>query len=86
MMTFSSHIHVHVAVYICISQERIKTGDPGAESEREAEFQRHKQVLVSVVRRVIGRCRDGEEEEELPFINSFLQNYDSEDKVRLGVC
>ena len=41
---------------------------------------------MSVVRRVIGRCRDGEEEEELPFINSLLQNYDSEDKVRPSVC
>ena len=54
-------------------------------SEREAEFQRHKQVMVSAVRRVISRCRDGKEEEELPFINSLLQNYDSEDKVNIIV-
>ena len=65
-------------------QKRIKTGDPGAESEREVEFQRNKQVLVSAVRRVIGRCRDRDEKEEIPFINSLLQNYDNEDKVRLS--
>ena len=61
------------------------SGDPGPMSEREAEFQRHKQVMVSAVRRVISRCRDGKEEEELPFINSLLQNYDSEDKVNIIV-
>ena len=37
--------------------------------------------MVSIVRRVISRCRDGKEEEDLPFISSLLQNYDSEDKV-----
>ena len=64
-------------------QERIKTGDPGAESEREAEFQRNKQVMVDVVKRVISHNRDGKECEEIPFINSLLQNYDSEEKVKI---
>ena len=36
---------------------------------------------MGVVRRVVSRCRDGKEKEELPFIQSLLQNYDSEDKV-----
>ena len=61
-------------------QERIKTG-PG--SDREVEFQRNKLVMVSVVKRVIGQRRDGGGLEELPFIDSLLQNYDSEDKVWL---
>ena len=52
-------------------------------SEREVEFQRNKQVMVNAVKRVIGRCRDGKEHEDIPFINSLLQNYDDEDKVRL---
>ena len=64
-------------------QDRIKTGDPGAESEREAEFQRNKQVMVDVVKRVISHNRDGKEREEIPFINSLLQNYDSEEKVKV---
>ena len=37
--------------------------------------------MVKIVKRVIGQCRDGKEHEEIPFINSLLQNYDSEDKV-----
>ena len=45
------------------------------------EFQRNKQVMVRIVKRVIGHCRDGKEHEEIPFINSLLQNYDDEDKV-----
>ena len=55
------------------------------ESEREAEFQRNKQVMVDVVKRVIGHNRDGKEREEIPFINSLLQNYDSEEKVKVQV-
>ena len=58
-------------------------GDPGVKSEREVEFQRNKQVMVNAVKRVIGRCRDGKEHEDIPFINSLLQNYEDEDKVRL---
>ena len=41
--------------------------------------------MVSIVKRVISQCRDGKEHEEIPFINSLLQNYDSEDKV-MSVC
>ena len=39
--------------------------------------------MVSVVKRVIDKRRDGGGLEELPFIDSLLQNYDSEDKVWL---
>jgi hypothetical protein len=70
---------------ILLLQERVKTGDPAAESEREAEFQRNKQVFVRIVKRVISHCRDGKEHEEIPFINSLLQNYDDEDKVNLSL-
>ena len=48
------------------------------------EFQRNKQVIVRIVKRVISHCRDGKEHEEIPFINSLLQNYDDEDKVNLS--
>ena len=40
-------------------------------------------MMVDVVKRVIGQNRDGKEHEEIPFINSLLQNYDNEDKVRV---
>ena len=51
------------------------------------EFQRNKQVMVSIVKRVISQCRDGKEHEEIPFISSLLQNYDDEDKVNfLFLC
>ena len=39
--------------------------------------------MVKVVKRVVSHCRDGKEHEEIPFINSLLQNYDDEDKVNL---
>lgn len=42
-------------------------------------------MMVSAVRRVIARCRDSDGKEEIPFINSLLQNYDSEDKVKMCV-
>ena len=41
--------------------------------------------MVDVVKRVIGHNRDGKEREEIPFINSLLQNYDSEEKVKVQV-
>ena len=40
---------------------------------------------MDVVKRVIGQNRDGEEHEEIPFISALLQNYDTEDKVRVEV-
>ena len=42
-------------------------------------------MIVNIVKRVIGQCRDGKGHEEIPFIHSLLQNYDSEDKVRLEI-
>ena len=68
-------------------QERIKTGNPGESSEREKEFQKNRKAMVEVVSRII-RARRGEGEgsgnlEEIPFIDSLLQNYTSEDKVVL---
>ena len=62
---------------ICCLQE----GVPEAGSDREVEFLKHKQVLVDIVRRILQKRGEGEGLEELPFIDSMLQNYDSEDKV-----
>ena len=53
-------------------QKRIKIGqDPGAESEREVEFQRNKQVMVDV-KRVINQCRDGNKHEEIPSLTHYF--------------
>lgn len=49
------------------------------------EFEKNRQVIVDIVSQIIS-TRRGEghrraEEEELPFIDSMLQNYSSEEKV-----
>ena len=59
----------------------LQEGVPEAGSDREVEFLKHKQVLMDIVRRILQVRREGEGLEELPFIDSMLQNYDSEDKV-----
>lgn len=57
---------------------------PEEDSERSEELKKNKQIMVDSVLKII-RTRRGEEGqgglEELPFIDSMLQNYSSEDKV-----
>ena len=72
------HVNFYVR-YDSLSQEQITNGLP--DSEREAEFQKNKQVMVDVVRRIIRSRREGAGHREIPFIDSMLQNYDSEEKV-----
>ena len=65
---------------------RIVSGPPEEGSEREREFEKNKKIMMDIVLRTI-RARRGEEGsgnlEELPFIDSLLQNYSSEEKVRV---
>ena len=62
------------------------SGPPEEGSEREREFEKNKKIMMDIVLRTI-RARRGEEGsgnlEELPFIDSMLQNYSSEEKVRV---
>ena len=69
------------ACQFSLSQERINGGPP--DSEREAEFQKNKEVFESVIKRIIQNRKEGSGQREIPFIDSLLQNYDSEEKVRL---
>ena len=46
-------------------------------------FEENKQIMVDIVSRIIRSRREGNPQvEELPFIESLLQNYSTEDKVR----
>ncbi len=60
------------------------SGVPVEGSEREKEFDRNRELMVGIVSRII-RARRGEggsdNLEEIPFIDSLLQNYSSEEKV-----
>ncbi len=60
------------------------SGEPVEGSEREKEFYRNKQHMVDMVSRIIRarRVEGGSDSlEEIPFIDSLLQNYSSEEKV-----
>ena len=65
-------------------QNRLTLGEPEEGSKRLEEFQTNRQLMVDIVLRII-RTRKGEEGTgklaELPFIDSMMQNYSSEDKV-----
>ena len=60
------------------------SGEPGEGDARLDRFKKNKKDMVDLVLRII-RTRRGEEGEkqlqEVPFIDSLLQNYSSEDKV-----
>lgn len=65
-------------------QERIVSGEPEKGSTRAKEFEKNRQLMMDIVSRVI-RARRGEggsgHLEEIPFVDSMLQNYSSEEKV-----
>lgn len=53
------------------------------DSEREEEFQRNRQIIIDIVRQTIQERREGKKQREIPFIDSMMQHYDSEEKVCL---
>ena len=69
-------------------KERIAHGDPEDDSERLKEFERNQQILFNIVSKIIrtrrGEMGHGEQLEEIPFVDSLLQNYSSEDEVGTG--
>ena len=73
-----------VEVMFTFLQNRLTLGEPEEGSERFEEFQTNRQLLVDIVLKIV-RTRRGEEGTgklaELPFIDSMMQNYSSEDKV-----
>ena len=55
-----------------------------SDSERKADFQRNKQVIVDIIQRVVQDRKEGVWKRDVPFIDAMLQNYDSEIKVSLS--
>lgn len=78
---------VNYLFFFFFFQDRIASGEPEEGDKRLEEFKKNKQMLVDIVSKIV-RTRRGEEGhgqlEEIPFIDSLLQNYSSEDKV--GGC
>ena len=64
-------------------QCRLIHGDPEEGSERLMKFEANKKLLMDTVQNFIGDCRrEGSDvKENLPFINSMLMNYVSEETV-----
>ena len=59
---------------------------PEAGSDGELEFLKHKQVLVDIVSRIVQERRDGEGLEDLPFIDSMMQNYGYWSMNKCALC
>ena len=63
-------------------QDRLVSGEPEKGSKRFEELKQNKQTMVDAVMKIVNERRDSQtQHEELPFIDSLLQNYSSEDKV-----
>ena len=60
--------------------------DPPETSEREANFQKNRQFMRDVVKRVLQQRREGEGEEHIPFIDNLLQSGVPEEQVCVHVC
>lgn len=62
-------------------QVRIASGEPEEGDKREEEFRKNRQVMMDMVTKIIRARRADGAREEVPFIDSMMQNYSSDDKV-----
>ena len=81
LIMLPSHIQCHVS-----HQERIAHGPPEADSDREKDFQRNLQSLKDIVRRIVQARKEGQDGEELPFIDALLQSGVPEEQVGRFQC
>jgi len=69
---------------LCYLQERLSKGEPAEDDKRTKEFEKNRQIMVDIVTKIV-RYRRGEggssNLEGVPFVDSLLQNYTSEDAV-----
>lgn len=66
----------------CFQQVRIATGEPKEGDKRIEEFEKNRQIMKDSVTKIIKARRAGGNLDEVPLIDSMMQNYTSDDKVR----
>ena len=61
------------------------TGEPEEGDKRVEEFKKNRHTLIDIVTRIIQARRADGDREEVPFTDSMLQNYSSDDKVSMVI-
>ena len=79
MCVWNSNVYpkISIVTYLHFThpQLRINEGvDPPADSQREADFQRNRQYMTDIVKRIVRARREGKDTTELPFIDALLQS------------
>ena len=66
-------------------EQRLHIGPPEPGSDREKEFNDGVQQITNRIQSVIDRRRNGEEQEDIPFIDALLQSSVPDEQVNIIV-
>ena len=64
-------------------EQRLHIGPPEPGSDREKEFNDSVQQIRNIVQSVVDRRRNGEEQENIPFIDALLQSDVPDEQVSI---
>ena len=65
-------------------EQRLHIGPPEPGSDREKEFNDGVQQIKNIIQSVVDRRRNGEEQENIPFIDALLQSDVPDEQVSIS--
>ena len=65
-------------------EQRLHIGPPEPGSDREKEFNDGVQQIKNIIQSVVDRRRNGEEQEDIPFIDALLQSDVPDEQVSIS--